>query len=79
MGQGLAERDLTPLIVMDLNLVMNNEARNERKSIYLYLSDVSGQWVSYGHSAYALRLYVKSEGFDSLRAYSADMKLPMKR
>lgn len=61
---------------MDLNLVMNNEARNEQKSIYLYLSDVSGQWVSYGHSAYALRLYVKSEGFDSLRAYSTDMKLP---
>ena len=61
---------------MDIDLMINNEARNEQKSIYLYLSDVSGQWVSYGHSAYALRLYVKSEGFDSLRAYSKDTNMP---
>ena len=61
---------------MDFNLIMNNESLNEKKYIYLYLSDVSGQWVSFGQSAYALRLYVKAEGFDSLRAYSTDMKLP---
>lgn len=61
---------------MDLNFVMNNEAQNDKKFIYLYLSDVSGQWVSFGQSAYALRLYVKSEGYDSLRGYSAEMKLP---
>lgn len=61
---------------MDLNLVMNNEAQNGQKYIYLYLSDVSGQWVSFGQSAYSLRLYVKAEGYDSLRAYSTEMKMP---
>jgi len=61
---------------MDFNLAMTNESQNDGKYIYLYLSDVSGQWVSYGQSAYALRLYVKSEGYDSLRAYSAEMKKP---
>ena len=61
---------------MDFNLAMKNESQNDGKYIYLYLSDVSGQWVSFGQSAYALRLYVKSEGYDSLRAYSSEMKEP---
>ena len=61
---------------MNTNVIMDNEVQNIQKYIYLYLSDVNGQWVSYGHSAYALRLYVKSEGYDSLRSYSTDMKMP---
>lgn len=61
---------------MDLNLVKNNEALNKGMHMYLYLSDVSGQWVAYGQSAYALRLYVKAEGYDSLRAYSAELNMP---
>lgn len=61
---------------MDFNLAMKNESQNDGTFIYLYLSNVSGQWVSFGLSAYALRLYVKSEGYDSLRAYSAEMKKP---
>lgn len=61
---------------MEFNLVMNKEAQNEKKFIHLFLSDVSGQWVSYGRSAYSLRLYVKANGFDSLRAYSTELKMP---
>lgn len=61
---------------MEFNLVMNKETQNEKKFIHLYLSDVSGQWVSYGQSAYSLRLYVKANGFDSLRAYSTELKMP---
>ena len=61
---------------MNLNLVMQNEATNTGLQIYLYLSDVSGQWVAYGLSAYALRLYVKAQGYDSLRAYTAELNMP---
>ena len=62
--------------IMDLNLVMKNEATNTGLQIYLYLSDVSGQWVAYGLSAYALRLYVKAQGYDSLRAYTTELNMP---
>ncbi len=61
---------------MDLNLVKTNEATNKGMNIFLYLSDVSGQWVAYGQSAYALRLYVKAQEYDSLRAYSAELNMP---
>ena len=61
---------------MDFNLVKDNETLNKGMNIYLYLSDVSGQWVAYGQSAYALRLYVKSNGYDSLRAYSTELNMP---
>jgi hypothetical protein len=44
--------------------------------IFLYLSDISGQWVAYGHSAYALRLYVKAQGYDSLRAFTKELNMP---
>lgn len=55
---------------------MKNEAQNNGLQVYLYLSDVSGQWVAYGLSAYALRLYVKAQGYDSLRAYTTELNLP---
>lgn len=61
---------------MDLNLVKSNETLNKGVNIYLYLSDVSGQWVAYGQSAYLLRLYVKANGYDSLRAYSTELNMP---
>lgn len=61
---------------MDLNLVVNNEATNVGLHIFLYLSDISGQWVAYGHSAYALRLYVKAQGYDSLRAFTKELNMP---
>ena len=61
---------------MNLNLIKEKETLNKGVNIYLYLSDVSGQWAAYGPSAYALRLYVKSNGYDSLRAYSSELNMP---
>ena len=61
---------------MDLNLVVKNEASNKGLQIFLYLSDISGQWIAYGLSAYALRLYVKAQGYDSLRAYTTELNMP---
>lgn len=62
--------------MVNLDLIKENETHNDKKYIYLYMSAASGQWVSYGQSAYSLRLYVKSEGYDSLRAYSAKLNMP---
>lgn len=61
---------------MDMNLVLTNEVRNHRQNINLYLSNLSGQWVAYGESAFALRLYVKFEGYDSLREYCNEINMP---
>ena len=61
---------------MDINTIQSNETRNKGTYVFLYLSNTSGQWVAYGLSAYALRLHVKAQGFDSLRAYSTEMKMP---
>ena len=62
--------------MMDLNLVVKNEATNKGLQIFLYLSDISGQRIAYGLSAYALRLYVKAQGYDSLRAYTTELNMP---
>ena len=61
---------------MDITTIQSNETRNKGAYVFLYLSNTSGQWVAYGLSAYALRLHVKAQGFDSLRAYSTEMKMP---
>lgn len=61
---------------MDFNVVLKNEEANKGQRIYLYRSDVSGQWVAYGQSAYVLRIYVKAQGYDSLRAFSTEVNLP---
>ena len=62
--------------MVNLDLIKENETHNDKKYIYLYMSDVSGQWVAYGQSAFALRLYVKSIGYDSLRGYSTELNMP---
>lgn len=61
---------------MNTELIAKNEAHNSKKNIFLYLSQVNGLWLAYGHSAFALRLYAKDHGLDSLRIYSMDLKLP---
>lgn len=61
---------------MDFDLIKKNEAQNNGDRINLYVSEMKGQWVAYGLSAYALRLYVKAQGYDSLRAYTAEQEMP---
>lgn len=60
---------------MDANLILTRELQDS-KYIHLYHDSMYNQWVAYGESAFALRLYVKLEGFDSLRAYSTELKMP---
>lgn len=61
---------------MDINTIVKTEKQNEKRFIHLYLNESCGQWDAYGESAFALRLYVKLEGFDSLRAYSETLQMP---
>lgn len=61
---------------MDANLIIENESTNDGTLIHLYYDENVHMWISYGYSAYALRLYVKSHGFDNLRNFSYKMQLP---
>lgn len=61
---------------MDINLIINKESLNNKGLIYLYQSEVEGLWMAFGMSAFTLRLYVKQEGFDSLRSFSMGLNLP---
>lgn len=61
---------------MNQTLIKDNEAQNKGEYIYLYLCDNNGQWAAYGESAFALRLWVKKEGYDSLRVYSNELQMP---
>lgn len=61
---------------MDTNTIIEKEKQNEKRFIHLYLNESCGQWDAYGESAFALRLYVKREGFDSLRSYSEILQMP---
>ncbi len=53
-----------------------NEKNNNSDKMYLYRNAVSGQWVAYGKSAYALRLWAKEQSRDSLRCFCYEMDMP---
>ena len=57
-------------------LIATAEQSNKGDKIYLYHLPQAPAWSAYGQSAYALRLYVKSRGYDNLRGYSEEYGLP---
>ena len=61
---------------MNVEAVVHYESRNDGMRIYLYMSTVSGRWVAYGQSAYALRLWANARQKDSIRRYSPEVKMP---
>ncbi len=56
--------------------IVSTEQSNKGDKIYLYHLPQAPAWSAYGQSAYALRLYVKSRGYDNLRGYSEEYGLP---
>ncbi len=60
----------------DVGVILRKESMNDGMHVYLYLNTGSGQWIAYGQSAYALRLWANAQNKDSLRSYSPEMKLP---
>lgn len=57
-------------------LIITNEQMNIGNKLHLYYTETSNVWIAYGISAYALRLYVKSHGYDNLRGYSRALHQP---
>jgi lipopolysaccharide/colanic/teichoic acid biosynthesis glycosyltransferase len=43
--------------------------------LHLYFNSFKGRWAAYGESAFALLLYVKSEGLDCTSSYSEEFQL----
>ena len=56
--------------------IVHCEQRNDGRQIHLYFNARDSVWAAYGQSAYALRLYVKTRGWDNLRGFSKEMQLP---
>lgn len=61
---------------MNSELIIKNEQTNNRSTIHLYFNEEMHSWIAYGHSAYALRLLLKSRLMDSLRGYSTTKQMP---
>ena len=64
------------MLPVNVELVRADESLNSGAHIYLYFCNGGNIWIAYGYSAYALRLLVKSHGYDSLRAFSDRLQMP---
>jgi len=63
-------------LMMNKETIQRNEQTNDGLTIHLYYNSPTDTWLAYGPSAYALRLYIKSSGYDNLRSYSHELQLP---
>ena len=61
---------------MDVKIIKQNEQSNNCSTIHLYYNNEMHSWIAYGHSAYTLRLLVKSHHIDSIRGFSTTMQMP---
>jgi lipopolysaccharide/colanic/teichoic acid biosynthesis glycosyltransferase len=64
------------MLPVEISRVQNDESLNDGSCVNMYYHDESAVWVAYGRSAYALRLLVKRNGYDCLRAFSNRLQLP---
>lgn len=61
---------------MDINLIKRNEQSNNGSIIHLYYEEKIGMWNAFGYSAYGLRLFDKTNGYNSMRSYSKKLQMP---
>ncbi|MBP3343880.1 MAG: sugar transferase [Bacteroidales bacterium] len=61
---------------MDNEFIKRNEAGNNRSTIHVYFNEEMQVGISYGYSAYSLRLVIKSMNVDSVRGFSTALELP---
>ncbi len=61
---------------MDINCIICQEHSNDGSIIHLYYEETIGMWYACGYSAYGLRLFGKTKGYNSLRGYSKNLQLP---
>lgn len=61
---------------MDKKHAILNEQKNDGKQLHLYFNEEVRMWIAIGYSAYALRIYSKSCGVNTLKNFSHSMQLP---
>lgn len=61
---------------MSTEHLIQKENNNDGSQMYLYYNPMLDTWAAYGYSAYALRLYVKSHGYDNLKGFSSELQMP---
>ena len=61
---------------MDIELIKQNEYKNDGRFVHIYYDPLIDMWVAYGYSAYSLRLYAKERKFDNLRGHSHELDIP---
>lgn len=61
---------------MNTQTIATNECDNDGSFINLYRNNQIGAWCAYGYSAYGLRLFCKSNGYNSLRNFSEEVQMP---
>ncbi len=61
---------------MDTNHIIQNEQSNNGNIIHLYYEEKIGIWHAFGYSAYGLRLFDKTKGYNSMRGYSRSLQMP---
>ena len=64
------------MLPINSGAVKRNEDANDGLRIHLYFDKNSSVWVSYGNSAYSLRLFVKQMRYECLRGFSETMQMP---
>ena len=61
---------------MNSELIKINESQNDYCTIHMYFNEEMHSWITYGYSAYALRLIIKRKFIDSIRGFSTTMQMP---
>lgn len=61
---------------MNTQTITIDEYENDGSFINLYRNNQIGAWCAYGYSAYGLRLFSKSNGYNSLRNFSEEVQMP---
>lgn len=61
---------------MNSKTIIHNEQGNDRSTIHLYYNSEMHSWISYGYSAYSLRLLMTERGIDTLQGFSTTKQMP---
>lgn len=61
---------------MNHEIIIAKECANDGSRIHLYRDTDIGAWCAFGHSAYGLRLFAKSNGFVNMRCFSKKLQMP---
>lgn len=62
---------------MDVSYILQKEECNAGDTIHLFYNPEISVWIAHGKSAFALRIYLKSLGYDNLRIYSPSLQMPV--